>query len=165
MLTLLFCRTMEHVAGDVQLIIPDLMDIVDPSLTDKEVISNHEIIKQLEEVIMSWERHITKVIEAQLAKTPVGNGPIPEFDYWHEREAVLSTLVEQLKNRNILKILSLLDKAENPIGSGFVYFKKELLKYFSEARENVKFLYSILRYLRVSRCYFKDPPDDISRCL
>lgn len=54
---------MEHVEGDVQLVIPDINDI-----TDEEIIKNKEIIKQLEEVIMSWERHITKVIDEQVAK-------------------------------------------------------------------------------------------------
>lgn len=78
-----------------------------------------------------------------------GEGPIPEFDYWHEREAAFSTIVEQLKKKEVLKILHILELAQNPIGSGFIHYENELRKYYAEARENVKFLYSIVRYLRV----------------
>lgn len=140
---------------DIQLTIPDIPELFDNSQTDEELLKNRDLRHTLQDAVMAWERHITKIIDAQLAKVPIGNGPIPEFEYWHEREAALSILVEQLKNKHVVRILSLLEG--NIIGSGFVHFQTELMKYYTEARENVKFLYSILRYLKnitETKCFY-----------
>nr|XP_023024309.1 dynein heavy chain 10, axonemal [Leptinotarsa decemlineata] len=98
---------------------------------------------------MGWERHILKVIESYLAKTPLGNGPLPEYEYWHEREAALSSIVEQLKKPTLVRISNILEKAKSPVIDGFIHYQIDLRRYYSQAKENVKFLSTIQRQLKV----------------
>lgn len=58
--------TIEHVEDDSQQLMFDCPEIYDKS--DNMIVKNRKILENLEEVIMSWERHITKVIEVYLAK-------------------------------------------------------------------------------------------------
>lgn len=58
--------TMIHVEDDIQLPqmqIPDLIDV-----PDELVLKNQKLITQLEETIIAWEGHISKVIEECLKK-------------------------------------------------------------------------------------------------
>lgn len=54
-----------------QLTIPDIEELENDFYTDEELAKNEEIIKQLEEVVMAWERHISKVIDIQQAKVSI----------------------------------------------------------------------------------------------
>ncbi|KAI4469012.1 dynein heavy chain [Holotrichia oblita] len=139
-------RTIEHVADDSQQLMVDCPDIFDKS--DEVIIKDKKIIESLEDIIMGWERQITRIIEIYQAKTPQGNGPIPEYEYWHEREAGLSILVEQLKKPRALRICTILEKAKSNIISGFEVFKEDLKKVYVQARDNVKFLSTVLRHFK-----------------
>lgn len=99
---------------------------------------------------MAWERYIQKMIDIYTAKTPNGPGPVAEFDYWHERETAVSVLVEQLKKSKFLRICHILEKANSQIYAGFEYFRTDLKKFYSEARDNVKFLSIVLRHFKAS---------------
>lgn len=72
-----------------------------------------------------------------------------EYNYWHEREAALSVLVEQLKKSKFVRICSILEKADSQIYAGFEYFRVDLRKYYVEARDNVKFLSTVLRHFKI----------------
>ena len=76
-----------------------------------------------------------------------------EYAFWLERESGLSLLVEQLRSPLIIRILRILDEAESAIGAGFDYYARELNDYHSEAKENNKFLSTVLRYFKVSFNY------------
>lgn len=88
-----------------------------------------------------------------MSKTPNGNGPMAEYNYWYDRENGLSILVEQLKTTVVKRIFSLLNKAKSQIPSGFNYYRTDLLKLFHEAADNVKFLHTITRHFKVSQCH------------
>lgn len=59
---------MQHLEGDIQLQIPDIDVLHDENLTPEILSQDSELVEQLEEVVMSWEQHITKVIESFLSK-------------------------------------------------------------------------------------------------
>lgn len=84
----------------------------------------------------------------------MGNGPLPEFEYWHEREAAFSSIVEQLKKPTLVHITELLYIAKSPVIDAFISYQTELKRYYAEARDNVKFLSTIKRHLKVSNCRF-----------
>lgn len=46
----------------------DLTDILYSGRTDEELVRDPNVIANLEEVVMGWERHILKLIEIYLAK-------------------------------------------------------------------------------------------------
>lgn len=118
-------------------------------MSDDIILKNPKLIESLEECIMEWERYIQKMIDLYTAKTPSDNGPVAEYEYWHEREAAISVLVEQLKKSKFLRICTILEKANSQIYAGFEYFRTDLKKFYVEARDNVKFLSTVLRHFKV----------------
>jgi dynein heavy chain len=80
---------------------------------------------------------------------PVGQGPLPEYDYWHEREAGLAFLAEELKSPNVVHIFEILHEGGSRIAERFAQCQDNLLKYYMQARDNVTFLSTILRHFQV----------------
>ena len=79
-----------------------------------------------------------------------GNGPLAEIDFWRERNAALSALSEQLKLPTVTKMLDVL--AQKPDTSALANFKMsrdELGKYYTEAKDNVRFLTTLERHFKV----------------
>ncbi|KAK1133358.1 hypothetical protein K0M31_011173 [Melipona bicolor] len=141
--------TLEHIEGDILLTMPNIPELDDPNVTDEMLEKNTEVIEQLEHVIMSWGVHIEKVLESFQTKVQLGKGPLAECDYWKDREVGLLMLVEQLKTPMAKRILHLLSNVSSPIASNFEYFYSDLWKCYSEARDNNRFLQTILRHFKL----------------
>lgn len=63
----------------------------------------------------------------------------------------------------MLRIFHLLDKSKSPIMDGFVLYQLDLKKKFIEARDNVKFLMTIMRHMDIiTNC---NDFDKITECL
>lgn len=142
--------TLDHVEGDLLLNVPQLVDL--PSIEDANFNPSNidkSLIEESENIVMSWSKHIQKMLDNYLNKIPQGKGPIAEFDYWHDRETGLSILVEQLKKPSAQKIITLLNAIESPIMSGFTWSEIELWKNYTHARDNKKFLDTIFRYFKL----------------
>ncbi|XP_015836813.2 dynein axonemal heavy chain 10 [Tribolium castaneum] len=145
--------TIEHVDDEIDLPLTVFPEELQSDLPHEELIKDKNLIERLQDIVMAWERHILKVIEIYLAKTPEGQGPIPEYEYWREREAALSSIVEQLKKPMVVKVNTLLEKAKSPIIDAFMNYLVDLKKYHVQARDNVKFLSTILRHFKtVTSC-------------
>nr|XP_031841739.1 dynein heavy chain 10, axonemal [Nomia melanderi] len=140
---------LEHIEGDILLTMPNIPELEDPKVTDEMLEKNTEVIKQLEDVIMSWGVHIQKVLESFQTKTVQGKGPLAECSYWQDRERGLLMLVEQLKTPMARRILGLLNKVLSPIASNFEFFYADLWKYYAEARDNDRFLQTVIRHFKV----------------
>ena len=57
---------------------------------------NKHVVRQIEEVVRDWQQQISSAVEALKAKSPVGEGPLAEIDFWREKNASLSALIEQV---------------------------------------------------------------------
>lgn len=88
-------------------------------------------------------------MESYESKVLLGKGPIAVHQYWQDCETGLTMLVEQLKMPIVKRILALLEQAISPIASNFHYFQTELWKHYVEARDNNKFIQTLLRYFKV----------------
>ncbi len=77
-------------------------------------------------------------------QTPQGNGPLAEIDYWRERNAALSALFEQLKLPKVKQLLDIFSNIDNSIE----YLKQDLSKYYTEAKDNVRFLSTLERHFK-----------------
>ncbi|KZC13452.1 Dynein heavy chain 10, axonemal [Dufourea novaeangliae] len=141
--------TLEHIEGDILLTMPNIPELEDSQVTEEMLETNTEVIKQLEDVIMSWGVHIQKVLESFQTKVVQGKGPLAEYSYWQDRDTGLLMLVEQLKTPMARRILGLLNKVLSPIASNFEYFYADLWKYYMEARDNVRFLQTLHRYFKL----------------
>jgi len=51
---------LEHVEGDILLTMPKISELDDPAITDDMLVKNKDIVEQMEEIVMSWEKHIQK---------------------------------------------------------------------------------------------------------
>ena len=137
-------RTMQQLAGDVRLKIPDLVLGDDIS----EAARNPDVVAVLEETLHDWEVTMATALEQQLSRTPQGNGTLAEMDFWRERNATLSALVEQLKRPVVEKVLAILARTRSDSLSTFEYHKNELTKYYVEAKDNVRFLLTLERHFK-----------------
>ena len=107
------------------------------SLEEKWKIINGRILK------------ITQVVETFQMKVPASKGPIAESEYWKDREIGLLMLVEQLKTPMAKRILNVLNKVQSTIASNFQFFYSDLWKTYTEARDNNRFLSTLLRHFKV----------------
>ena len=137
-------RTMQQLAGDVRLKMPDLVLGDDIS----EAARNPDTIATLEETLSDWQVTIATALEQQLNHTPQGNGTLAEMDFWRERNATLSALVEQLKRPLVEKVFAILTLSHSDSLSTFEYYKNELTKYYVEAKDNVRFLLTLERHFK-----------------
>jgi len=84
-----------------------------------------------------------------------GDGPLAEIDFWRERNAALSALNEQLKLPTVAKMLDILaQKPDMSAISNFKMSRDELAKYYTEAKDNVRFLTTLERHFKVQCFHF-----------
>jgi len=88
-------------------------------------------------------------MESYESKVSPEKGPIAEYQYWQDCETRLTMLVEQVKMPIVKRILALLEQALSPIASTFHFYQTELWKRYVEARDNNKFIQTLLRYFKV----------------
>lgn len=82
-----------------------------------------------------------------------GNGPLAEIDLWRERNATLSALTEQLKLPTVKKVLDVLKTADAPVIDSLDLVISELSKHHVEAVDNVRFLATLERHLKVREAW------------
>lgn len=137
-------RTIHQLEGDIRLEMPDVMlgdDIA-------EMAKDTELVAMLEETLHNWEVTISSALEIQLKKTPQGNGPLAEIDFWRERNATLSAITEQLKLPTVNKVVAILTNVHSESLASFEYHRAELTKYYTEAKDNVRFLSTLERHFK-----------------
>ncbi|CAH3028713.1 unnamed protein product, partial [Porites evermanni] len=137
-------RTIHQLEGDIRLEMPDVIlgdDIA-------EMAKDTELVAMLEETLHNWEVTISSALEIQLKKTPQGNGPLAEIDFWRERNATLSAITEQLKLPTVNKVVAILTNVHSESLASFEYHRAELTKYYTEAKDNVRFLSTLERHFK-----------------
>ncbi|CAH1801914.1 unnamed protein product [Owenia fusiformis] len=133
-------RTIQQIEGEVRLEIPEiqLYDDINENLNDTE------LKDKICEVCSTWERQVSAALEVLTKKQPQGNGPLAEIDYWRERNASLSALVEQLKIPKVHQMLQIYATIDNAIE----YLRSDLNKWHTEAKDNVRFLSTLERHFK-----------------
>ena len=137
-------RTIHQLEGDIRLEMPSVV------LGDDigEISKDSELLSLLEETLQNWQVTISAAIELELKKTPQGNGPLAEIDFWRERNATLSAITEQLKLPTVNKVMAVLAKIHSETLPSFEYHRSELHKYYVEAKDNVRFLSTLERHFK-----------------
>ncbi len=114
-------RTIKQIEGDIKLNISQ--DIVNLSDTPKQYAKDRDTVMKLEDTLHSWEMTVASAIEQVLRRTPQGNGPLAEVDFWRERNATLSALYEQLNLPVVTKVVQILTEAQSDSLAGYDYHK------------------------------------------
>lgn len=140
--------TIRQIEGEIRLKMPDIDLPEDITGIEKDEM----LINTLETAVYDWESQIAEAIEAQNRKVPKGDGPLAEIDYWKERNICLSGIFEQTKQEKAKRILEILSLVESPAASSFESQRQDLAKYYSEAKDNVRFLSTLERHFK-NICY------------
>lgn len=133
-------RTIQQIEGEVRLEVPDL----GLSDNDEANAANNALMDQVEEICRDWYRLVTGALESLQRRSPHGNGPLAEIDYWRERNAALSALYEQLRLPKVQRLLDLFYR----IDQSFDFLKEDLSKFYIEAKDNVRFLSTLERHFK-----------------
>ena len=139
-------RTIQQVDGDVKLKLPSV-----PLTTLQDTaacISNPTLLVDIERHIDAWTGTIGSVIDVQIKRTPVGKGPLAELDYWVERSSTMTALYEQLQVPEVQAILAIVTKAGLSCINPFENQRRDLMRLYTEAKDNVKFLSTLERHFK-----------------
>ncbi|KAI9188096.1 hypothetical protein H9P43_002487 [Blastocladiella emersonii ATCC 22665] len=142
-------QTVQQVTGDVKLRIPD-----DPELTQMlrsdpaAVAADPAKLRILDTCAEEWVEAIQATLAREAKKTPHGNGPVAEVEFWRERHFSLSALYEKLNSPQVAAILTAISEAQTPVYHTIEFHLGELHKFHSEAKDNVKFLSTLERHFK-----------------
>ncbi|XP_055461995.1 dynein axonemal heavy chain 10 [Psammomys obesus] len=137
-------RTMQQLEGEIKLAMPNIS--VEGEVS--ELLANPEMLESLEQCVINWLNQISSALEKQLRKTPQGNGPLAEIEFWRERNATLSALHEQTKLPMVKKVLEVIKEAESMLVANVHPVLMELFKLHMEASDNVRFLSTVERHFK-----------------
>ena len=160
-------HAIQQVSGKVQLPMPPV-EILDAktemllrSITDEaehnkvkqlaleRASANESIITPLEAALEDWVTIMANVMDQESRKKPLGDGPMAEITFWRDRNAALSALYEQLNMDRVKDMIKVMELAVNV--NAMDLFKKhlqDLLKLYTEAKDNVKFLTTLERHFK-----------------
>ncbi|XP_044541337.1 dynein axonemal heavy chain 10 [Gracilinanus agilis] len=137
-------RTIQQLEGEIKLEMP--MISLDRDV--KEIASEPESVDCLEQCVINWLTQITSAIDQQLKKTPQGNGPLAEIEFWRERTATFSALHEQTKLPTVRKVIEIIKEADSMLVTNLMPVLNDLYKYHIEASDNVRFLSTVERHFK-----------------
>ena len=148
-------RTIRNVEGDLHLTLPE--EITIEMLDDVAAINAVEEVRdQLVDTFKSWGQTLSTTLEQLNARARNGSGPLAEIEYWVERSSTLTALYEQLDSVHVKaaqKVMQSIASSGEVEGarsmlSDFEYNQVELTKFFTEAKDNVKFLATLERHFK-----------------
>uniref|UniRef100_A0A8C0KP17 Dynein axonemal heavy chain 10 n=1 Tax=Canis lupus dingo TaxID=286419 RepID=A0A8C0KP17_CANLU len=136
--------TMQQLEGEIKLEMPSISLKREVS----ELAVNPEVVEILEQCVINWLNLISATVEGQLKKTPQGNGPLAEIEFWRERNATLSALHEQTKLPIVRKVLDVIRESDSMLVANLQPVLTELFKLHMEASDNVRFLSTVERHFK-----------------
>ncbi|XP_019604311.2 dynein axonemal heavy chain 10 [Rhinolophus sinicus] len=137
-------RTVQQLEGEIKLEMPSISVEGEVSV----LAANPETVEILEQCVINWLHQISTAVEGQLKKTPQGNGPLAEIEFWRERNATLSALYEQTKLPIVRKVLDVIKESESMLVANLQPVLTELFKFHMEASDNVRFLSTVERHFK-----------------
>ncbi|XP_004753142.1 dynein axonemal heavy chain 10 isoform X1 [Mustela putorius furo] len=137
-------RIMQQLEGEIKLEMPSIS--VEREVSD--LAADPEAVEALEQCVINWLNLISAAVEDQLKKTPQGNGPLAEIEFWRERNATLSALHEQTKLPVVRKVLDVIKEADSMLVANLQPVLTELFKLHMEASDNVRFLSTVERHFK-----------------
>ncbi|KAF4011790.1 hypothetical protein G4228_003492 [Cervus hanglu yarkandensis] len=137
-------RTMQQLEGEIKLEMPSIS--VEGGVS--ELAADPETVEILEQCVINWLNQISTALEGQMKKTPQGNGPLAEIEFWRERNATLSALHEQTKLPIVRKVLDVIKESDSLLVANLQPVLTELFKFHMEASDNVRFLSTVERHFK-----------------
>ncbi|XP_043835576.1 dynein axonemal heavy chain 10 [Dromiciops gliroides] len=137
-------RTIQQLEGEIKLEMP----VISLDREVWEIAADPDAVDCLEQCVINWLNQISTAIEGQLKKTPQGNGPLAEIEFWRERTATFSALHEQTKLPIVRKVMDVIKEADSMLVANLQPVLNDLYKYHVEASDNVRFLSTVERHFK-----------------
>ncbi|CAF1502654.1 unnamed protein product [Adineta steineri] len=134
--------TLRQMQGEFHLMISNKNLFINGEETEEEYIEN------LEYLVYDWEAILHEEMNNELNKRILNTNPLDELEFWHERSIRITSILEQMKKDDIMRIIHILTDLDNPSIVGFNNIKLQLQNYLLEATDNYKFLSTIERHLK-----------------
>ncbi|KAJ3144485.1 Dynein heavy chain 10, axonemal [Geranomyces variabilis] len=141
-------HTVQQVASETRLKIPEEIGALQAIEDVAEAAKDTAMVASLEALAEEWIDTVTNVLAKEAKKVAAGEGPLGEIEFWRDRNASLSTLHEQLNLPIVHKIQQILTKSQSPTSSTLDFQLQELTKFYTEAKDNVKFLSTLERHFK-----------------
>ncbi|KAL7749213.1 hypothetical protein RI367_005365 [Sorochytrium milnesiophthora] len=142
-------QAVQQVAGEVKLKIPEDASMLALIKDDpRRASADPHIVRVCDECAESWTETIQSVIARDLKKTSLGQGALAEIEFWRDRHFSLSTLYEKLNSPTVMSIINFVALAQTPAHASLDFQMIELNKYYTEAKDNVKFLSTLERHFK-----------------
>lgn len=144
--------TIRQIEGEVRLKMPSDAELPPPDADLNLVEKDELLMNTLESYVFDWEGQIADALESLNRRVPKSDGPMAEIDYWKERNISLSGIFEQTKQEKAKRTLEILQRMESPATASFESQRQDLARYYSEAKDNVRFLSTLERHFK-NICY------------
>jgi dynein heavy chain len=135
--------------GEVALPRP-MPDLVAHNALNKEANKNVTCIATLESGIANWSKYMQKVLSTEPeGHFREGKHPTPdvEIEFWNIKAKKLDSILKQLQSNEWRQRLHALKKAESTYYEGFQKLCKDTYIAYNEAKDNVKFMAPLAKYL------------------
>ncbi|UJR10037.1 hypothetical protein I4U23_014260 [Adineta vaga] len=134
--------TLRQIQGEFTLIIPTKNLFLNGEETEEEY------IESLEYLLYDWEAILHEEMNSELNKRAIESTPLAEIEFWHERSIRITSILEQMKRDDVMRILHILTDLDSPAFASFNTIESQLQTYLLEAMDNYKFLLTIERHLK-----------------
>ncbi|KAK7595572.1 hypothetical protein V9T40_013397 [Parthenolecanium corni] len=141
----------KELQSETQFVIPDSLKEFDWEIGEIK----QDIIVTAEETIEIWISKIDSDILTSFSEDPTRPGLLEEYEYWKSNELKLSSIVDEVDSRQVLRIVNLLKNDYCDVYERFRQKKDTLHQVFSGAQENVEVLQPLQYFFKAIHSDFK----------
>uniref|UniRef100_A0A667GN14 Dynein axonemal heavy chain 8 n=1 Tax=Lynx canadensis TaxID=61383 RepID=A0A667GN14_LYNCA len=107
--------------------------------------SNSEMVRQLEDVLMTWYRQIEQVLieSEQMRKEADDSGPLTELEHWKRMSAKFNYIIEQIKGPSCKAVINVLNVAHSKLLKNWRDLDARITDTANESKDNVRYLYTL----------------------
>ncbi|WAQ93677.1 DYH8-like protein, partial [Mya arenaria] len=122
-----------------------------------QLASNPDVVADMEDLTNIWCRQIEQILAEcdQMRKEADDTGPMAELEHWRQMMARFNSLLDQIKCHQCRTVISIINTARSKVMKKWKELDKRITDNANEARDNVKFLYSLEKYCEP--LYRRDP--------
>ncbi|OWF42162.1 dynein heavy chain 8, axonemal-like [Mizuhopecten yessoensis] len=113
-----------------------------------DVAANPEVVSDMEDLAMAWCKQIEQILAEsdQMRKEADDTGPLAELDHWRQLMARFNALLEQIKSNRCRMVINIINIARSKVLKKWKELDKKITDNANEAKDNVKFLYTLEKY-------------------
>ncbi|XP_072536415.1 dynein axonemal heavy chain 5 isoform X2 [Salminus brasiliensis] len=128
---------------------PDLSDLQEPE-DYINAANNSELVEGLGLVLLHWVKQIEQALaeSEQMRKESDDTGPSEELEYWKSRMSTFNSLLEEIKQPHVKKVIGVLQVAKSKMLSKWKELDRNITVVANEAKDNVKYLHTLEKFFR-----------------